>query len=155
MIAKQIQGTDFHKVLDYVHNKSGARLIGSNMTGQDPDTLAEEFRVSSHLRERLTKRVYHVSLSASPTEKLTDRAWVEIARAYLKGMEFDRNQHVIYRHIDREHEHIHIVASRIRITDGSIVADSWNYRRSAVGATRQLKALPNKEHKGVRSKKIG
>ncbi|MEG3440066.1 hypothetical protein V0288_23255 [Pannus brasiliensis CCIBt3594] len=25
----------------------------------------------------------------------------------------------------------------------------------AVGATRRLKALPNKEHKGVRSKKIG
>ena len=35
MIAKQVQGSDFKKVLDYVHNKSGAKLIGSNMMGKE------------------------------------------------------------------------------------------------------------------------
>jgi hypothetical protein len=45
-------------------------------------------------------------------------------------MEFDRNQYVIYRHTDKDHDHIHIIASRIRITDGSVVSDAWNYRRS-------------------------
>jgi hypothetical protein len=56
--------------------------------------------------------------------------WIKIARAYLNGMEFNGNQYAIYRHTDREHDHIHIIASRIRITDGSVVSDSWNYRRS-------------------------
>jgi hypothetical protein len=130
MIAKQVQGSDFKKVLNYVHNKSGARLIGSNMTGKDLASLSEEFRISSDLRKRVTKCVYHVSLSVSPSEKLSERVWLKIARAYLKGMEFNGNQYAIYRHTDREHDHIHIIASRIRITDGSVVSDSWNYRRS-------------------------
>ncbi|MBE9170819.1 relaxase/mobilization nuclease domain-containing protein [Pleurocapsales cyanobacterium LEGE 06147] len=130
MIAKQVQGSDFQKVLNYVHNKSGARLIGSNMTGKDPESLTEEFRMSSDLRKRVSKCVYHVSLSVSPSEKLSERVWMKIARAYLNGMEFNGNQYAIYRHTDREHDHIHIIASRIRITDGSVVSDSWNYRRS-------------------------
>jgi hypothetical protein len=130
MIAKQVQGSDFQKVLNYVHHKSGARLIGSNMVGKDPKSLSEEFRISSDLRKRVTKCVYHVSLSVSPSEKLSERVWLKIARAYLKGMEFNENQYVIYRHTDRKHDHIHIIASRIRITDGSVVSDSWNYRRS-------------------------
>ncbi|ACK72253.1 Relaxase/mobilization nuclease family protein [Gloeothece citriformis PCC 7424] len=130
MIAKQVQGTNFKKVLDYVHNKSGAKLIGSNMTGKEPESLAVEFRISAQLRKRVTKCVYHVSLSVSKEEKVSQQQWVKIARAYLKGMEFDANQYVIYHHTDREHDHIHVIASRIRITDGSVVNDSWQYRRS-------------------------
>jgi len=47
-------------------------------------------------------------------------------------MEFDENQYVIYRHTDTEHDHIHIIANRIRVIDGSAVSDSWNYRRSDI-----------------------
>ncbi|WP_013321068.1 relaxase/mobilization nuclease domain-containing protein [Gloeothece verrucosa] len=130
MIAKQVQGTNFKNVLDYVHKKAGAKLIGTNMTGKEPESLAVEFRISAQLRRRVTKCVYHVSLSVSKEEKLAQQQWIKIARAYLKGMEFDANQYAIYRHTDREHDHIHIIASRIRITDGSVVNDSWQYRRS-------------------------
>lgn len=130
MIAKQVQGSDFKKVLNYVHGKSGARLIGSNMTGSEPDSLAREFRISSELRKRVTKSVYHVSLSISPKEKLSEKTWVKIARAYLQGMEFNGNQYAIYRHTDRYHDHIHIIASRIRITDGTVVNDSWQHRKA-------------------------
>ena len=45
-------------------------------------------------------------------------------------MGFSGSQYVVYRHADKEHDHIHIVASRIRLTDGSTVSDSWDYRRS-------------------------
>jgi AraC-like DNA-binding protein len=137
MIAKQVQGSDFKKVLDYVHHKTGAKQIGSNMVGKETKEFTDEFRISSNLRTRVTKCVYHASLSVSPLEKLTDQKWVEIARAYLSGMEFDKNQYVIYRHTDTEHDHIHIIANRIRVTDGSAVSDSWNYRRSEI-LVRQL-----------------
>jgi hypothetical protein len=130
MIAKQIKGSDFRKVLNYVHNKSGARLIGGNMVGKTPASLTEEFRVSANLKRTVTQCVYHVSLSVSPREKLSESKWIEIARAYLAGMEFNGNQYAIYRHTDKEHDHIHIITSRIRITDGSVVSDYWNYRRS-------------------------
>ncbi|MGK7877988.1 MAG: relaxase/mobilization nuclease domain-containing protein [Xenococcaceae cyanobacterium] len=82
------------------------------------------------LKRTVTQCVYHVSLSVSPSEKLSSEKWIDIGRTYLDGMEFKENQYAIYRHRDREHDHIHIIASRIRITDGSVVSDSWNYRRS-------------------------
>ncbi|GAC1501235.1 MAG: hypothetical protein NVS2B14_14020 [Chamaesiphon sp.] len=44
-------------------------------------------------------------------------------------MKFDNNQYVIYRHNDRDHDHVHIVASRIRL-DGTLVHDGWDYKRS-------------------------
>lgn len=137
MIAKQVQGSDFKKVLDYVHNKSGARLIGSNMVGKDPERLTDEFRISSDLRRRLTKCVYHASLSLSAEAQLRDPKWLAIAQAYLQGMNFEGCQYVVYRHTDTQHDHIHIVANRIRITDGSVVSDSWNYRRGEM-VVRQL-----------------
>lgn len=137
MIAKQVQGANFGKVLNYVHHKSEARLIGSNMVGKDPESLADEFRIASDLRKQVTKCVYHASLSVSSSEELSDRRWVEISRAYLEGMKFTGNQYAIYRHTDTEHDHIHIVANRINITDGSVVSDSWQYRRAEV-LVRQL-----------------
>jgi hypothetical protein len=137
MIAKQVQGSDFKKVLDYVHNKSGARLIGSNMVGKDPERLTDEFRISSDLRRRLTKCVYHASLSLSTEAQLRDPKWLAIAQAYLQGMNFQGCQYVVYRHTDTQHDHIHIVASRVRLTDGTAVSDSWNYRRGEMIA-RQL-----------------
>ena len=130
MIGKQFQSSDFKPVLDYVHNKSGAQLISSNMVGKEPRKLKEEFEVSKGYQSRVKKCVYHVSLSASPSEKISDKKWTEIAEAYLKRMEFDENQYVVYRHTDRHHEHIHIIASRVRVVKGSVVSDSWNYRRS-------------------------
>lgn len=137
MIAKQVQGRDFRGVLDYVSGKKGAKLIGGNVAGKDPVTIAAEFRAASDLRRKLTKCVYHVSLSVSPAENLSDRKWMAIAQAYLKGMEFSGSQYVVYRHTDRDHDHIHVIASRVRLTDGTAVRDSWQYRRSEV-LVRQL-----------------
>ncbi|MDV3001109.1 MAG: hypothetical protein N5P05_002715 [Chroococcopsis gigantea SAG 12.99] len=132
MIAKQVQGSSFSKVLNYVHHKSGARGIGSNMIGKDPKILTEEFKIASSLRPGVTKCVYHVSLSVSPNERLSDSQWFNIARTYLKGMDFNGNQYAVYRHTDTQHDHVHIIANRVRITDGSPVSDSWQYRKGEI-----------------------
>ncbi|MEA5504885.1 relaxase/mobilization nuclease domain-containing protein, partial [Halotia wernerae UHCC 0503] len=39
-------------------------------------------------------------------------------------------QYAIYRHNDRDHDHIHICTSRISLDDGKITSDSWEYVRS-------------------------
>ncbi len=130
MIGKQIKGTSFRGVLDYLENKTGAKLIGSsNMLGSDAQSLAAEFRATQQLNPNLKKVVYHASLSLPHHEKLSDKTWVSFCQDYLEGMGFDNNQYVIYRHNDREHDHVHIVASRIKM-DGSTVNDSWDYVRS-------------------------
>lgn len=140
MIAKQIKGKSFRGVLNYLHEKEGSRLIAGNMGGKTPQTLSAEFAVSRTLNPRLEKAVYHSSLSLPKTEHLDDDTWSEIAEDYLSGMEFNDSQYVVYRHSDRDHDHVHIVASRIRITDGTTVNDSWDYVRSE----KQIRELENK-----------
>lgn len=130
MIGKQIKGKSFRGLLNYLHHKERAQLIGGNMAGHTPRVLAAEFGVSRDLNPRLQKAVYHASLSLPKPEQLNNERWCELAADYLTGMGFRDSQYVIYRHSDRDHDHIHIVASRIRLTDGSTVSDSWDYRRS-------------------------
>lgn len=100
------------------------------MAGDTPRVMAAEFAVARQLNPRLKKAVYHSSLSLPKTEHLDDDTWCAIADEYIEGMEFNDSQYVVYRHSDKDHDHIHIVASRIRITDGTTVNDSWDYVRS-------------------------
>ena len=130
MIGKQVKGKSFRGVLNYLHDKEQAQLIGGNMVGQTPRTLAAEFGVARDLNPQLTKAVYHASLSLPKDEQLDTDRWNDIAADYVNGMGFQDSQYVVYRHRDRDHDHIHIVASRIRISDGTTVSDSWDYVRS-------------------------
>jgi Relaxase/Mobilisation nuclease domain len=130
MIAKQRKGRGFRGLLEYVENKEEAERIGGNMSGQNPRELAAEFKFSRQLNPNVERAVYHVSLSLAPGEYLSDEQWNEISDRYLRQMNFHNNQYVVYRHSDRENDHIHIVASRISLDDGRCVHDGWDYKRS-------------------------
>jgi hypothetical protein len=134
MIGKQIKGTGFRGCLNYVLGKKDAALIGGTMCGQTPEELAAEFGIARQLRPNLKVAVFHATLSVDRTEKLedseeNDQRWLAIAANYMKAMEFDNNQYAVVKHSDTEHDHIHIVASRIRL-DGGVVDDSWDYYKS-------------------------
>ncbi|MEM8723650.1 MAG: relaxase/mobilization nuclease domain-containing protein [Cyanobacteria bacterium P01_G01_bin.39] len=130
MIGKQVKGKSFRGVLNYLHDREQSRIIGGNMAGDTPRVMSAEFAVARRLNPQLEKAVYHSSLSLPKDEHLDDETWNAIADDYLEGMEFVGSQYVVYRHSDKDHDHIHIVASRIRITDGTTVSDSWDYVRS-------------------------
>lgn len=144
MIAKQIKGRGFRGLLEYVENKEEAERIGGNMSGRNPRELAAEFKFSRQLNPNVSRAVYHVSLSLAPGEYLPDDTWNEIAERYLTGMNFNNNQYVVYRHSDKDNDHIHIVASRIKLNDGKCVHDGWDYKRSEV-IVRQLELEYNLE----------
>ncbi|MEG3909612.1 relaxase/mobilization nuclease domain-containing protein [Microcoleus sp. w2-18bC1] len=134
MIGKQIKGTGFRGCLNYVLGKKDAALIGGTMCGQTPEELAAEFGIARQLRPNLKVAVFHATLSVDSTEKLedseeNDQRWLAIAANYMKAMEFDNNQYAVVKHSDTEHDHIHIVASRICL-DGGVVDDSWDYYKS-------------------------
>lgn len=129
MIGKNTKGRGFRGVLDYVLNPEKGILIGGNMDPKTPRELAKEFAESRSLNPGLQRPVYHVSLSLSPGEHLDDFTWNEIADLYMKQMGFECSQYVVARHVDREHEHVHIVGSRIGL-DGKTVSDSHDYYRS-------------------------
>lgn len=131
VIGKQIKGKSFRGLLNYLFGKEGAKQIGGNMEGNNPRELAAEFRFCRQLNPKVSRAVYHASLSLPHKESLDDDTWHEITQKYLQAMGFNMNQYTVVRHVDREHDHAHIVASRIRL-DGTTVSDSWDYRRSEV-----------------------
>lgn len=131
MIGKHVKGTSFRGLLNYLFGKEGARQIGGNMEGTNPRELAAEFGISRRLNPKVSRAVYHASLSLPHHESLDDDTWHEIAQKYLQEMGFDMNQYVVVRHTDRTHDHAHIAASRIQL-NGTTVSDSWDNPRSEV-----------------------
>lgn len=131
MIAKAVKGKGFRGALEYDLSKEQGRVLDTNMNGEGPRELAAEFGEIRKLRPGLSKAVLHVSLSAAPGEHLTDERWIQIGQRYLDGMGLDRNQYIITRHTDTEHEHIHLLANRIQF-DGAVTSDSQDYRRQEV-----------------------
>jgi hypothetical protein len=100
------------------------------MDGDSPRSLANEFAISRQLRPKLNQVVCHVALSLRPEEHLSNASWQIAIAQYLKEMGFTNNQYVAVKHTDKEnHEHIHLVTSRVRM-DGSVVSDSWDWTRS-------------------------
>lgn len=132
MIAKQIKGKDFYGLLAYNQKKVGldrASVLDANIDLGSAVEMSKEFNLVRQLRPRLGKAVYHVSLNLPPDEKMNDKNFVSMGLDYLKGMGFDDNQYIIYRHDDQSHQHIHIVANRVKFS-GDLVSDSKDYKRS-------------------------
>jgi hypothetical protein len=88
VIGKQIKGRSFSKLLNYLLGKAGARLIDSNMEGMTSRELAAEFRFSQQLNGRVSRVVYHASLSLPPSESLENDTWQALAQKYLHAMGF-------------------------------------------------------------------
>lgn len=132
MIAKQIKGKDFYGLLAYNQQKvelGQATVLDANIELGSPVDMTKEFNLIRQLRPRLGKAVYHVSLNLPPGDKMRDSEFVSIGLDYLKGMGFDDNQYIMYRHDDQSHQHIHIVANRVKLS-GALVSDSRDYERS-------------------------
>ncbi|HGY9638041.1 relaxase/mobilization nuclease domain-containing protein [Pseudomonas plecoglossicida] len=126
------------------HEISGIRTISHNTMSRDPlpavlqgdesDVLEmiREFDQVENLRrlsidsDKPIKPVFHAMLSLRPGESLTTSQWRTAVETYLDDLGFDEtNQFVAVMHQDKDHQHVHIVANRIRLNDDfSMVKDS-------------------------------
>lgn len=132
MIAKQVKGSDFYGVISYNNKKiitGNACVIDSNINEGSVVAQTKEFNIVRQLRPNLSKVVYHTSLNLAYEDNLSDQEFGNLAREYLEGMGFNDNQYIIYKHLDQDHSHIHIVANRVKFS-GDVVSDSQDYKRS-------------------------
>ncbi|KGT92970.1 relaxase [Enterobacter cancerogenus] len=96
-------------------------IIGGNMIGLSVDEVTDEFMRTKKLRPDVQKPVWHNSLRLQAGEILTKQEWVAIADDYMKRMGFSNTHLRCYvLHDDEAGQHIHIIASRIRIPDGQL-----------------------------------
>jgi hypothetical protein len=145
MKANITRGGGFRGALHYAFDvgsgathKKNAELAGGNMVGNNPAALSREFAVVRKLRPDIKKPVWHCSLALPKEERLPAEKWDEIARDFMvsMGFEVDKTLYLAVRHNDTEHDHIHIIASRIAL-DGSVWLGQWEARR-AIEATQEL-----------------
>lgn len=126
------------------HEISGIRTISHNTMSKDPlpgvlqgnetdlSEMIKEFDQVETLRrfainsDKAIKPVFHAMLSLRPGESLTTSQWRTAVNKYMSDLGFDEsNQFVAVMHQDKDHQHVHIVANRIRLDDTfSMVKDS-------------------------------
>jgi hypothetical protein len=145
MIGKVMHNSSFRATTRYVIEKSGATLIGGSIAGESVKELVAEFMWSNDLNPGLKHPVWHMSLSLPHDEHLSDEQFSDLATQYFAGMvlladdhklvaDHDRfrqrrdefvldglseYQYLVARHSDQEHDHVHIVASRINLNTGN------------------------------------
>jgi hypothetical protein len=147
MIPVIYRKSNYLETLQYVLGKDDAKLIDTNLGGRQIDEFNKQFLANQTIKPNLTNPCVHLILSIANKddcrETLTDKQWSNVARKYLQELEYlpnDNNgvpsQYVAVRHHDREHEHLHIIASQIRL-DGSKVNDSFDYFKAQT-ATRLI-----------------
>ena len=151
MKAKISRGSGFRGLLDYLygpgednHPDRAIPVVGAgNVLGTNPRELTLDFAASRQIRPDIKKLVWHCSLSLPSGERLPDEKWAEIARDFLTRMGLDpdaRMWHCV-RHTDQEHDHIHLVVSRVAL-DASV----WHGKndvRQAIQVTQDME----KDHK--------
>jgi hypothetical protein len=112
------------------------RLIGGNMSGQNPRELSREFGLVRELRPDIEKPVHHVSISAGEKDRLSVEQWQEIADTYIEQMGFTNCPHVVIQHRGSKRDHLHILTSRIDF-DGKVVSE-WQSKQRAEKVMREV-----------------
>ncbi|MBR8838781.1 MAG: relaxase/mobilization nuclease domain-containing protein [Stigonema ocellatum SAG 48.90 = DSM 106950] len=120
------------------------------MMGTSPHSFNEQFLNTKYTNKAVKRQCAHliIAIAHRPDyhEHLSDSQYSYVAREFLRDMGYlpkdeaphATSQFVAVRHHDRDHEHLHIIASRIRL-DGSLVNDSYDYFNSQV-STRRIAA---------------
>ena len=116
MIGKITTGRGAGGTISYVTEKDGAQLLSSSWSGA-PETWAAQFKEHGDaLNPGLTEHgqsVVHISLNAAPGEHLSDDQWRAVSEEYLARMGWSDHDHAVVRHTDTDHDHVHIIMSRV------------------------------------------
>jgi hypothetical protein len=139
------------------HAISLIKTVGGNFFTRDPlpeiqagnkdeiKALASEFdeveklRKSSIDSDKVIKPVFHAMLSLRPGEKLNMEQWNMAVKKYMRDLGFtDSNKFVAVLHEDTEHQHVHIVANRIRMEDGFRMTSDSNERAKNINSVSEI-----------------
>ncbi len=102
------------------------------------EEITRQFDAYSTLRPGVKNQVSHISISLKPGEHLEEEQKLNFAEKLLEKLDFqkDRVPYLVVEHHDKDYEHFHIVAGRIR-DDGTVVSDSKIALRT-IQATKEI-----------------
>ena len=138
MVAKISLGNSLYGAICYNGekiNKEKGRLLDTNKIYNDGSGTVNIHRVyedflrwmPSHTKTE--KPMMHISLNPHPDDRLSDTDYTALAHAYMQKMGLGDMPYLIFKHMDIDRHHIHIVALRVG-TDGKAISDKNNFYRS-------------------------
>lgn len=98
--------------------------------------IKREFEIYNKLNKRVKNQATHISVSFHPDEHIEAAKKVELAENLLEKLGFQNVPYLVVEHHDKDYEHFHIVAGRIR-DDGTTVKE-WKIADRAIRATKEL-----------------
>lgn len=104
------------------------KLRADDKTRLSLERMAETMQSVASLNERVRKPVWHQSFSFPPGECPSAEVMVKICQSFARTFGMENNPLLAFRHRDREHEHFHIIASRVDVEGKNTARTSFNYR---------------------------
>ncbi len=84
-----------------------------NLDVDEPEHAVAYMRAWASQNPRVKEPVYHFGASLAPDEHLTREQWEHVADHMLERLGLVDHQAFLALHVDRDHEHIHIVVNRV------------------------------------------
>ena len=146
MLINVTKGSDPYKLTRYLLREDKQKDdqppgIDTNMFGETPEELAEEFRFSHTLNPRVKQTMAHYSVSLPPNEQVDIKTRMAITQRILKETGHIKCQYLSVEHHDQSHkhnvQHWHIAASYVNL-DGQHIEDDF-IRVKLRGIERDLK----------------
>lgn len=102
------------------------------------EEITKQFNAYSALRPGVKNQVSHISVSLKPGERLDEEQKLSFAEKLLEKLDFQKERvpYLVLEHHDKDYEHFHIVAGRIR-DNGTVVSDSKIALRT-IQATKEI-----------------
>ena len=147
MIANITQGSFLNGIILYNEDKikkGEASYLGTQNSFIQQPEQAQNLVFKMAEQSRRKDKFIHISLNFTQDDKpkLTDPFLKNIAQDYMTSLGFEESHpFMIYKHDDKNHPHIHIVASKIK-SDNKVLNDSHLHYRSR-SITRELELKNN------------
>ena len=140
MIAKVRKGDNFRQLQQYLtRDNRGSVLELRGLSSDAPEAAAGEMEIAASESRRVKNPAMHISVSYSTDDPApTDAEMRADAAEVLKSLGLEKNQAVVVRHHDTDHQHFHITVNRVG-PDGKAVSDSRSFAK-AEAALRRIEA---------------
>ena len=138
MVAKISIGSSLYGALSYngeKMNREEGRVLGANKIILPADgridiaRMVENFNLFMPKMGKTKKPVLHISLNPHPDDRLTEQQYEILAREYLDKLGFGEQPYIIYKHMDIDRHHIHIVTVNVN-EQGKRLNQDFLFRRS-------------------------
>lgn len=119
MIAKIGRSCNLFGTLSYNNKKMEQDKAVILMTHKIIETVVGKYSVSQLAKSfepylianrNTEKHTLHISLNPSPQDQVSDESYREIARQYMNEMGYGDQPFIVFKHMDIDRSHIHIVS---------------------------------------------